>query len=304
MASPSITVPAPRARTDVRVWLVLVALFALYAPTVAWLWDRWTMSVWHNAHGLLIPFVVAYFVRDELQRYRGPAEEGSVWGFAWLVPALLLHVVDGAMQTQLLSAASIVIALPGLSLLLLGPGRTRAILFPLLFLAFMLPIPLGVTEKVHLLLRHITARGVELAVPLTGVPLFRENLTLESGTARLFVADACSGFSTLYAAMTVACLTAYFCPVPWRRVAVLLGAAPIAIAANILRVSLLVLLVRAYGNEVLDTWMHEGSGILTFVLALPIIFWLGSPPASATPPAGTPPAGLPSAAPADGPAAS
>ncbi len=279
MASPSLSLPltAP-ARTDLRVWLVLLAIVAIYAPTMAWLWDRWTMSVWHNAHGLLIPFVVAYFVRDELQRYEGPEEAGSVWGFAWLVPALAMHVIDGAMHTQLLSAASIVVAMPGLSLLFLGSSRTRRILFPLLFLAFMLPIPLGVTERLHLALRHLTAFGVEHVVSALGVPLFRDNLTIESGGTRLFVADACSGFSTLYASMTVACLTAYFCPVPWRRAAVLLLAAPIAIGANILRVSLLVLLVRAYGSPVLETWMHEGSGILTFVLALPIIFWLGSPP--------------------------
>jgi exosortase len=278
-----LSVSAPP-RIDARLWLVLLAVVAIYAPTVAWLWERWTMSVWHNAHGLLIPFVVAYFVYDELQRYEGPPEAGSPWGFAWLVPALLLHVIDGAMHTQLLSAASIVLVLPGLSYLFLGPSRTRKILFPLLFLAFMLPIPLGITERIHLALRHLTARGVEQLVPMVGVPLFRDNLTLETGETRLFVADACSGFSTLYAAMTVACLTAYFCPVPWRRVAVLLGAAPIAIAANILRVSILVLLVRYYGNGVLDTWMHEASGMLTFVLALPVIFWLGSPPAQrATP---------------------
>jgi exosortase len=280
-----LTVPAP-ARIDARLWLVLASVVAVYAPTVVWLWQRWTMSVWHNAHGLLIPFVVAYFVYDELQRYDGPPEAGSPWGFAWLVPALGLHVIDGAMHTQLLSAASIVLVLPGLSFLFLGPTRTRAILFPLLFLAFMLPIPLGVTERIHLALRHLTAAGVEYVVPLVGVPLFRDNLTLETGETRLFVADACSGFSTLYAAMTVACLTAYFCPVPWRRVAVLVGAAPIAIAANILRVSILVLLVRHYGNGVLDTWMHEASGLMTFALALPLIFWLGSPPPAPRP---TPP---------------
>jgi exosortase len=277
-----LTVPAP-ARIDARLWLVLASVVAVYAPTVVWLWQRWTMSVWHNAHGMLIPFVVAYFVYDELQRYDGPPEAGSPWGFAWLVPALGLHVIDGAMHTQLLSAASIVLVLPGLSFLFLGPTRTRAILFPLLFLAFMLPIPLGVTERIHLALRHLTAAGVEYVVPLVGVPLFRDNLTLETGETRLFVADACSGFSTLYAAMTVACLTAYFCPVPWRRVAVLVGAAPIAIVANILRVSILVLLVRYYGNGVLDTWMHEASGLMTFALALPLIFWLGSPPPAPRP---------------------
>jgi len=277
----TLTLPSPVAagpRTDRRLWLVLGALVVLYAPTALWLWERWTMSVWHNAHGMLIPLVVAYFVRDELRRFQGPAEEGSAWGFAWLMPALLMHVLDGAMHTQLLSAASIVLVLPGLSLLFLGPSRARVILFPLLFLAFMLPIPLGVTERMHLALRHLTAAGVEHLVPLLGMPLFRDNLTLHSGDSRLFVADACSGFSTLYAAVTVACLTAYFCPVPWRRVAVLLASAPIAIGANILRVSLLVALVRWYGSPVLETSAHELSGILTFLLALPLIFWIGSPP--------------------------
>ena len=29
------------------------------------------------------------------------------------------------------------------------------------------------------------------------------------------------------------------------------------------------------GIGVLDTWVHPGSGMLTFVIALPMIFWLG-----------------------------
>lgn len=52
----------PLRRLDLA-WLaaVLVLLALVYYPTVAWLVDRWTMSVWHNAHGMLIPIVVAYF---------------------------------------------------------------------------------------------------------------------------------------------------------------------------------------------------------------------------------------------------
>lgn len=278
--APVVTAPATSAAghpgSRLWLWLVLAALVALYVPTVLWLWDRWTMSVWHNAHGMLIPFVVAYFVHDELTRFKGPPADSSAWGFALLVPALLLHVVDVAMYTQLLSAASIVLALPGLSLLFLGVPRTKVLLFPLLFLAFMLPIPLAVTERIHLALRHITATGVEHLVPLFGVPLFRDGLTLDVANATLLVADACSGFSTLYAAGAVACLTAYATPVLWRRVAVLVLAAPIAIAANVLRVSILTLLVRWQGTDVLATSLHEISGIFTFLLALPLIFWIGS----------------------------
>jgi hypothetical protein len=36
-----------------------IELTVLYAPTLVWLWERWTLSVWHHAHGLLIPPVVS-----------------------------------------------------------------------------------------------------------------------------------------------------------------------------------------------------------------------------------------------------
>ena len=138
--------------------IVIATLVAVYAPTLSWLWDRWTLSVWQHAHGVLIPPVVAYFVYLELQGVRHLPPASSPWGFAILVPALLLHVLDTGMHTQLLSAVSLILALPGLSLLFIGTARTKAILFPLAFAAFALPIPLALTEDVHLALRHVGLR--------------------------------------------------------------------------------------------------------------------------------------------------
>ena len=94
----------------------------------------------------------------------------------------------------------------------------------------------------------------------------------------LEVADACSGFSTLYATVTVAVLTAYFCENKGRRILVLLIAVPLAIGVNIVRVLILSLLVHWFGLDILGTSAHEISGLATFVVALPIIFWLGYTP--------------------------
>ena len=256
-------------------WIVAVALVVLFAPTLVWLWGRWTLSVWHHAHGLLIPPVVAYFVREELQRVRRLPSSSSPWGFVVLVPALALHALDAGMHTELLAAASIVLALPGLSLLFLGVPRTRAILLPLLFLAFALPIPLSFTEAIHLQLRHIATAATAGVVPMLGIPVFVEGTTLHLPAGALQVADACSGFSTLYAAMAVAFLTAYSTQSPARRALVLLAAAPLAIGANILRVIALVVLVVWQGAGILETFVHPLSGMMTFALALPVIFWLG-----------------------------
>jgi exosortase len=180
------------------------------------------------------------------------------------------------MHTELLSAVSLVILLPGLALLFLGWPRTKAILFPLAFLAFALPIPLAVTESLHWQLRLIATGATSTIVPLLGIPVFVEGTTLNLPRGALEVADACSGFSTLYAALAVACLVAYSTPDPRRRLLVLLAAAPLAIAANVLRVVLLVVLVEWRGADILETFVHPLSGIMTFVLALPIILWLGS----------------------------
>lgn len=279
---PRVEAPPPAAHVEPwrPAWaLAVLALVAvLYAPTVAWLWGRWTLSVWHNAHGLFIPPLSAWFAWQELKRMRGAPRESSAWGFAFLVPALAILALDAALNTQLASAFSLVLLLPGLALLMLGPARTRAIAFPLLFLVFMLPIPLALTSRVHLFLRHIATAGTAAVLPWLGIPVFAESTTLHLASNTLEVADACSGFSTLYASVTLAMLTAYFCSSWTRRALVLAAAVPIAIAANLVRVVLLAVMVNWQGPGFLDTWMHEATGMLTFALALPVIFWLGNDP--------------------------
>jgi exosortase len=214
----------------------------------------------------------------ELKGLRARPNVGTAWGLPIVAGALMIHALDAGLHTQLLSAVSLVMILPGLALLLLGWEKTRAIAFPLAFAAFMLPIPLGFTERIHLALRQIATTGTEWFMPLIGIPVLTEGTTLHFSTATLFVSDACSGFSTLYAAAAVACLTAYSCPSGSRRMLILVSAAPLAIAANVLRVIALSLLALWQGPAILDTFVHPLSGMLTFALALPVIFWLGQPP--------------------------
>lgn len=266
--------------------LVCVELVLLYAPTVLWLVDRWTMSVWHNAHGLLIPFAVGYFTWQELRPLRHAPREASPAGALFLLPAIAMHVLDTGIHTEILSAVSIVVALPGLSLLFLGARRTKAIAFPLLFLAFMLPLPLAMTERIHLVLRHISTTVAAWIIPLLGVTVHAEATSLHLREGILEIGDGCSGFSTLYAACAVAALTAYSCNHLRGRLLALTSAVPLAVMANTLRIVLLVFAVRWLGIGVLETWIHPASGVLTFMLALPAILWLGGPAVPAPGPHG------------------
>ena len=259
--------------------LILVCLEALvlFGPTVAWLWDRWTMSVWQNAHGMFIPPLAAWLAWQALKEQPDLPTESSRWGFVLLVPALAVHAIDAGIHTQLLSAVALFLALPGLALLLLGGPRTRLIAFPLALLFFAVPIPLGFTEPLQLVLRQIAAVTTAAVLPVFGVPVFREGTLLDTMSGTVSISDACSGFSTLYASITVAALVAYMAPTWRQRVMVLAAAAPVAIAANLLRVIALTLMVAWGEGWLLGTFVHPLSGMLTFALALPVLFWLGEP---------------------------
>ena len=141
----------------------------------------------------------------------------------------------------------------------------------------MLPIPLALTSRLHLALRHVATWATAHILPWLGVPVYAESTTLHLANGILQIADACSGFSTLYASLATAFLCAYACRSWSQRLLVLVAAAPIAIAANIVRVVLLGVLAGTQGFEILDTWLHPATGMLTFVLALPAIFWLSRP---------------------------
>lgn len=265
-------------RSPKLIWLVCILLTLLFAPTIVWLFERWTMGVWHNGHSILITGAVVYLIWKELKKNQQLNTSTTPWGFAILIPALLLHMLDAGIHTQLLSAIALFLSLPGLSLLFLGTERTKVILFPLSMLLFTLPIPLAFTESIHMALRHIATKGTAWLLNFFGIPNFTSGTLIEIPNGSLRVADACSGFSTLYATITIAILTAYLCPSIIRRILILFIAIPLAISVNIIRVFVLTLLVHWIGLDVLATSAHEISGLLTFAIALPVVFWLGQAP--------------------------
>jgi exosortase/archaeosortase family protein len=86
------------------------------------------------------------------------------------------------------------------------------------------------------------------------------------------VVEECSGFSALYAAVTVALVLAYLSRSWVRRVVILGVAFPLAILCNVARVVTLAILGEAHGYDVLDTPIHPLSGYASFVLGLALLF--------------------------------
>jgi exosortase len=177
-------------------------------------------------------------------------------------------------RSDLLGAVGLVVALPGLSLLLLGLARTRQLALPLALAVFALPLPFAWLAPVHWWLRLATAWATEQAIALTGMPILRDGLILNLPRSPVEIAEACSGYSAMFGAVTLALVLAYFGS-SWPRRLLLVVAAPvIALVGNVLRAILLVLLVQWYGPSILETPIHQLSGIAAFALTLAAIFTL------------------------------
>ena len=106
--------------------------------------------------------------------------------------------------------------------------------------------------------------------------------------ASLFVADACSGITSVITLLPLGVFLAYFTERTWGRRLILIGAiVPLAMIGNLIRVVGTVIAAQEVGVEAATSGaVHESAGILTYVLgcaALLAVGWvmrLVAPPAA------------------------
>ncbi len=139
----------------------------------------------------------------------------------------------------------------------------RALLAPVFFLCFMIPLPNAIANQMSGGLQWI-ATGVSTFILQTiGVPAFATGNIISLSTGQIGVAEACSGLRMLYSffALTVgACMLVDRSHV--EKVVIALLAIPIAIAVNCLRI-VTTGLAYEYGDPKLaETVFHDIAGWL------------------------------------------
>jgi exosortase len=250
-------------------WLLLVVWLAIFGQTLWWMYGRWTGSIWQNNHGLIVAIAMVIMSRRVILAPGVRDEDSSAWGFAFVVLGAAIVLLDSAIATFYTASFGLVVTLPGLSLLLLGKKKTRVLLPVFLLGLFLVPLPNSL--PIHGPLRLFTADGVTHMINLMGLPVSQARTSLAMPGMDFLVSDACSGFATLVAGGATTVILAAVCRSKRRRWALAIVFLPLAMLSNIVRVTVLILLTNYAGLSLLETPVHEASGVASFCMIFVVL---------------------------------
>ena len=253
----------------------LVGWFAVYGLIY---WDL-DSSLWvepQHSHAPFIILVVGFLCWRMRQTLVQSATNSSVTaGSLLLVFGIFLVLAGTAIQSPFFQMLSQLPMLAGILLLVFGrPGLQRA-WFPLLYLMFMVPIPGIIIDTSTALLKEWISHATEMILYGLGYPIARSGVVLSVGHYDLLVADACSGLNSVIALSALVTLMVHLRQNPSKlhNGLMLLSILPIALAANLLRVLVLVLLTYHAGSRTGEA-VHDSAGIFIFTVSLLLFFGL------------------------------
>ncbi len=258
-------------------WIVIAILAFVQTPGLLVLAEVWS-EVEYASHGFLVPLVALWAAtahRETLSRLP-PRREPA--GFALIALATLASF--GALAVG--DPTAVGVTLVGTVWLavwaLRGRAWVRVLAFPLGYLVFLIPLPSAwVTPLIVKLQILVSSAGVAL-LRIGDVPVFREgNVLTLPGDTSLFVAEACSGITSLITLLPIGVFIAWFTESAWtRRALLVLAVLPIALAGNLLRVVLTVLLAIHVGVPfATEGPLHEWAGVATYVLGCVLLLAIG-----------------------------
>ena len=219
-----------------------------------------------NSHGILVPFISLFFVWQKWNDLKVARISSSNWGAFILSSSMFLYLLGLASGTEIISRAMIVFSLIGLLLFNLGKEVVRVLAFPLLFLLFMIPVPVTVQGALAFPLQLFATKIAYLFIQALSIPVYQEGNMLYFAQAQLEVAEACSGIRSIAAFTVLSVVFAYLLDKGWvRRIVLLASAIPLALFTNIIRISGTGVLAHYYGSGIADSFLHEFSGIVVFV---------------------------------------
>ena len=248
------------------------ALLLLTWPVWRWLWGEW-MGNQYYSHGILIAPVSLYLAYQRFRNdktLRWTPGQGSNQGLILIATGLALYLWFLNQRAYYLAAFATILMIGGLVWTLGGNNVARRLIFPVAYLALMVPLPF--VDRYTLPLAMFTGVCSGGLAQFLGLDVVIVGNAVTLPNADLVIGAQCSGVNSLIALTALMVLAAYLVQGPrWGRISLVVLAFPLAIVGNILRVLSLLFVARAWGAQAGFVFYHDYSGIGFFVIVLALM---------------------------------
>ena len=258
-------------------WPIVAFCIIFAIPTIVRLArDSWSLEI--GAHGPIVLatglWVLSRCDWSSTKTKRGGIDPFSVVSLTALLVSLAFYIFGRAYDYLIFETAGLYGALLSFVALELGFRPLVRNAFPLVYLAFLIPVPGWIIDAATAPLQHLISYVATEILRFFDYPVSRTGVALEVGPYRLLVEQACSGMNSIIGLTAVTLFYIYVLHRASWRYALLLCAMilPVAIVVNFIRVMVLILVTYHYGDAVAQGVFHNTAGMVLFALALALIF--------------------------------
>ena len=193
-------------------------------------------------------------------------------GLGLLAGGLLMRLVFTYSPRMTPDMYSFVPCLAGLFLLVGGWNTIKWSGAAIAFLFFMFPLPGPLDTGLLQPMQKVATIASTYCLQTLGIATYREGNVIFVGEVQMGVVEACSGLRmlTVFIALAVAITLVTNRPI-WERIVIVLSAVPIALAVNIIRITVTGLAHLAFGPAIAEDF-HEGMGLMMPVMALGMLY--------------------------------
>lgn len=248
------------------------SFFLAYFGTLKGLFGTWYNDEDYS-YGFLIPLVSAYLIWDRRALLKSiPLSSNRIGGLFFF---FFLFVSTYGILGSSPSAVRPVIPFMLLAIVLFcfGTSAFKALLFPLFFLIFMIPLPTTVQASIGVPLKLVSTKLGAGILDVFGISAYVQGNIIDLGVIQLQVIDACSGLRYILPLLALGALFAYFFEkIKWKQAALVIFTIPIAVLTNGIRIGATGILAQKYGSGMAEGFFHGFSGWLVFMFAFALLF--------------------------------
>lgn len=261
---------APRHSTFTLAALAILGAAALWAywTTLEKIATRWADDPQYS-HGYLVPVFAVYLLWLRRERLRFQTLNANALGLGLLGVAALLRLGGTRYHFEYLDQISLIPCCAGL-VMLAGGWPALAWAWPAVaFLGFMVPLPHTASMAMSAPMQTFATEVSTFALQVFGKPAVAEGNVILLNDIELGIIEACSGLRMLVVFFALSTAVAMLIDKPlWERTLIALSAVPIALASNVLRITVTGSFYDAFGNHYGGEFFHDLFGWLMMPLGL------------------------------------